>query len=122
MLFRPIFAFFLVHLGTRRVVHFNVTRQPSRQWAAQQLREATPWCEGPRFLIRDRDDKFGDEFDEVAKACGTRVLKTPIRAPTANAFCERFIGSVRRECLDHIVIVSERQVRARLAEYVESSG
>jgi len=119
ILFRPIFAFFLVHLGTRRVVHFNVTRQPSRHWVAQQLREATPWCDGPRFLLRDRDDKFGPEFDAVAKACGTRVLRTPIRAPTANAFCERFVGSVRRECLDHIVIVSERQMRARLAEYVE---
>jgi putative transposase len=94
--FRPIFAFFIIHLGTRRVVHFNVTRQPSAHWTAQQLRNATSWCSGPRFLVRDRDDKFGRSFDVVAKACGTQVLRTPVRAPKANAFCERFIGSVRR--------------------------
>jgi hypothetical protein len=67
LLFRPIFAFFIVPLGTRRVVHFNVTRQPSTQWTAQQLRNPTPWCEGPRFLVRDRDDKFNGSFDAVAK-------------------------------------------------------
>ena len=119
ILFRPIFAFFIIELGTRRVVHFNVTRQPSGRWTAQQLREATAWCKGPRFLIRDRDDKFGGGFDAVAKACGTRVLKTPVRAPTANAFCERFIGSARRECLDHVIILSEKQMRARLQEYIK---
>jgi len=83
ILFRPIFAFFIIDLGTRRVVHFNVTRQPSTQWTAQQLRNATPWCVGPRFLVRDRDEKFNASFDAVAKACGTRVLKTPVRAPKA---------------------------------------
>ncbi len=118
ILFRPIFAFFIIHVGTRRVVHFNVTRQPSAQWTAQQLRNATSWRDGPRFLIRDRDDKFDGTFDAVAKGCGTRVLKTPVRAPKANAFCERLIGSARRECLDHVFIISEEQMRARLAEYV----
>jgi putative transposase len=118
ILFRPIFAFFIIHLGTRRVVHFNVTRQTSTQWTAQQLRNATSWCEGPRSLIRDRDDKFDPSFDAVAKACGTRVLKTPVSARKANAFCERFIGSVRRECLDHLFILSEEQMRTRLGEYV----
>ena len=114
LFFRPIFAFFLIHLGTRRVVHFNVTRQPSAHWTAQQLRNATPWCSGPRFLVRDRDDKFGGSFDAVAKACGTQILRTPVRAPKANAFCERFIGSVRRECLDHLLILSEQQMRAQV--------
>jgi hypothetical protein len=63
-------------------------------------------------------DKFGASFDMVANACGTRVLKTPVRAPKANAFCERLLGSVRRECLDHFFILSEDQMRARVGEYV----
>ena len=115
--FQTIFAFFIIDLGTRRVVHFAITRSPSRQWVAQQLREATPFAEGPRFLIRDNDDKFGPEFDNVAKACGTKVLRTPIRAPKANSFCERFIGSARRECLDHVIILSVLQMYRCLSEY-----
>jgi len=99
------------------VVRFAVTRSPSRQWVAQQLREATPFAEGPRFLIRDNDDKFGPEFDNVAKACGTKVLRTPIRAPRANSFCERFVGSARRECLDHVIILSALQMYGCLSEY-----
>ena len=115
--FQTIFAFFIIDLGTRRVVHFAVIRSPSRQWVAQQPREATPFAGGPRFLIRDNDDKYGPEFDNVAKACGTKVLRTPIRAPRANSFCERFIESARRECLDHIIIISGLQMFRRLAEY-----
>jgi len=115
--FQTIFAFFIIDLGTRRVIRCAVTRSPSRQWVARQLREATSLAEGPRFLIRDNDDKFAPEFDNVAKACGTKVLRAPIRAPLANAFCERFIGSVRRECLDYIIIISELQMAKRLAKY-----
>jgi hypothetical protein len=118
ILLKPIFAFFTIELSTRRVAYFTVTRPRSAQWTAQQLRNATAWCIGPHFLVRDRDDKFDDRFDAVARACGTRVLKTPVRAPKANAFCERLIGSVRRECLDHVFILSEEQMRDRLAEYV----
>ncbi len=114
--FRTIFAFFIIDLGTRRVIRFAVTRSPSRQWVAQQLREATPFAEGPRFLIRDNDDKFGPEFDNVAKACGTKVLRTPVRAPRANSFCERFVGSARRECLDHVIILSVLQMYRCLSE------
>jgi putative transposase len=72
--------------------------------------------------MRGRDDKFGDGFDVVAKACGTRVLKTPVRAPKANAFCERFIGSVRRELLDHVFIISEEQMGAACAGHRLSQG
>jgi len=115
--FQTIFAFFIVKLGSRRIVHFAVTRSPNRQWVAQQLREATPWAEGPRFLIRDNDDKFGPEFDNVAKACGTKILRTPVRAPRANAICERYIGSARRECLDHIIIFSQSHMYRCLSEY-----
>jgi putative transposase len=101
--FRPIFAFFIINLRTREVVHVSATRAPSQQWTAQQLRNATPFGKGPRFLIRDRDCKFGTEFDRAAQALGTRVIKTAVRTPDMNATCERFLGSVRRECLDRWV-------------------
>lgn len=78
-----------------------VTRAPSQQWTAQQIRTATPFGKGPRFIIRDRDCKFGADFDRAAQALGTRVIKTAVRTPDMNAICERFLGSVRRECLDH---------------------
>jgi len=118
ILFRPIFAFFLIEVGSRKVVQVSVTRAPSQAWTAQQLRNATPWGQGPRFLIRDNDDKFGTAFDAVAKAAGTKILRTPIQAPRANAVCERFLGSVRRDCLDHIVILSEQHLLSVLREYV----
>ena len=116
--FRPIFAFFFVCHGTREVVHFNVTRCPTDAWAAQQLREATPNNDGPKYLIRDNDDKFGRTFDAVAKGTGIEVVKIPPSSPDLNSICERFLGSVRRECLDHVVILSERQLRRVLQEYV----
>ena len=119
-LFRPIFAFFFVVHGTREVVHFNVTRHPTDAWTAQQLREATPWGDGPRFLVRDNDDKFGKRFTAVAEGTDIEVVRIPPRSSNLNPICERFLGSVRRECLDHVVILSERQLRRILLEYVES--
>src|SRR5262245_170569 len=117
-LFRPVFAFFIVELGSRRVVHVGVTRAPTGSWAAQQLREATPDGSGPRFFIHDHDAKYGPEFDRLAAASGIDVIRTPVRAPRANAVCERFLGSVRRECTDHVLILGERHLRRVLAEYV----
>jgi transposase InsO family protein len=118
LLFRPVFAFFVVELGSRRVVHVGVTRAPTGSWTAQQLREATPEGSRPRFLLHDHDAKYGAEFDRVATGSGIKVIQTPVRAPRANAVCERFLGSVRRECVDHILVVDERQLRRVLAEYV----
>jgi transposase InsO family protein len=83
----------------------------------QQLREATAWGEGPRFLIRDNDDKFGTSFDAVAEGTGIAVLRTPVRAPNANAVCERFLRSVRRECLDYAIVLSEEHLRRILGRY-----
>lgn len=114
--FRSMFIFFIIELSSRRVVHVAVTRSPSDTWVAQQLREATPFDTHPRFLIRDNDSKYGAEFARAAS--GIEVLRTPIRAPKANAVCERFLGSVRRECLDHIFILNERQLHRKLKEYV----
>jgi putative transposase len=115
--FRPVFAFFIIDHGSRKVVHVGVTREPNSAWVAQQIRNATSFGTGPRFIIRDRDDKFGRDFDRAAEGVGARVLKTPVRAPRANAICERFLGSVRRECLDHLLVLDVRHLLEVLVEY-----
>jgi putative transposase len=117
--FRPLFAFVVTELGSRRIVHVGVTRVPTDAWVAQQLREATPFGAALKYLIRDNDAKYGPRFDTVAAGSGITVLRTPIRAPRANAICERLIGSLRRECLDHILVVSEAHLRRVLNEYAQ---
>jgi len=94
------------------------TRHPTDAWVAQQLREATPFDQRPLYLIRDNDRKYGAAFAAVAVASGITVLRTPVRAPRANAVCERFLGSVRRECLDHVLILGERYLARMMREYV----
>jgi hypothetical protein len=116
-LFRPIFAFFIVEHGSHRVVHLGVTRAPSDAWEAPQLRNATPNGHGPRLLLRDRDAKFGKLGGRAAAGAFARVIRAPVQAPQANALCERFLGSVRRECADPILVLGERQLEHVLAEY-----
>ena len=118
LLFRPLFAFFVIELATRRVVHVGTTRHPTDAWVAQQLREATPFGQHPRYLVRDNDGKFGATFARVAAASGITILRTPVRAPRANTACERFLGSVRRECLDHLLVLGERHLARVRREYV----
>ncbi len=118
LFFRQLFAFIITEHGSRRIVHVAVTRSPTDEWVAQQLREATPFGEVPQYLIRDNDAKYGSHFDTVAVGMGIEVLRTPIQAPRANAICERLMGSVRRECLDHILILSEAHLYRVLKEYV----
>jgi len=109
--FRPVYAFFVIALGTRRVIHVGVTRRPPDAWVAQQLREATPYGEHPRYLVRDNDSKFGRAFAQVAAVSGITALRTAYRAPRQNATCERFLGSIRRECLDHVLVLGEGHLR-----------
>jgi transposase InsO family protein len=85
---------------------------------AQHLREATPYGQAPKYLIRDNDRKFGACFARVAKTTNIKILKTPYHAPRANAICERFVRSVRQECLDHLLILHERQLQRVLNGYV----
>ena len=118
LFFRPLFAFFLIELKSRRVIHVNVTRSPTDPWVAQQLREATPYGQTPKYLIRDNDRKFGQHFARVAATSGIKVLRTPYQTPRANAVCERFLGSVRRECLDHFLVLHEKQLHRLLKTYV----
>jgi len=119
LFFHSLFAFFIIDMQSRRVIHVGVTRSPTDTWTAQQLREATPDGQSPNYLIRDRDGKFGSSFARVAATSGIKMLITPYHAPRANAICERFLGSVRRECLDHLFIFQEKQLERVLHAYVK---
>jgi putative transposase len=119
LFFRSLFAFFIVERHSWRVIHVGVTRSPTDAWASQQLREATAYGRGPKYLIRDREAKFGPRFARVVATSGIKLLKTPSHTPRANAICERFLGSVRRECLDHLFILQEKQLHHVLRAYVQ---
>jgi putative transposase len=119
LLFRSLYAFFIIELRSRKVIHVGVTRTPTDVWVAQQLREATAYGKGPKYLIRDNDRKFGTGFARVANTSRIEILTTPYHAPRTNALCERFLGSVRRECLDHLLILHEKQLHRVLGAYVQ---
>jgi transposase InsO family protein len=109
--FRTLYVFVVMDLGTRRILHHNVTAHPTSGWTTQQFREAFPGGHAYRFLIHDRDSIFSKELDKEITAMGVRVLRTPVRAPTANSFCERFGGTLRRECLDFLIPFNERHLK-----------
>ncbi len=115
--FRVLFVFVMLSNVRRRVVHFNVTAAPSAFWTGQQMVEAFPWDTMPRFVLRDRDGAYGKEFRQ--RVCGMGIEEVVIAAnsPWQNPYVERMIGSIRRECLDHVIVVSERQLRRILKEY-----
>ncbi len=116
--FRPIFAFFIVDVNEKDVVHVGVTRAPTERWTAQQLREVTPFGKGPQVLIRDRDTKYGTMLDRVAEGADIEVVLTAPCAPKMNSVAERLLRSVRGECTDHVIILSEAHLRGVLSEYV----
>jgi transposase InsO family protein len=118
LFFRPTFVFIIIELHTRRILHTAVTLALTDAWTAQQLREATPCGKGPKYLLHDRDRKYGRKFSAVAASSGIKELRSPIRAPKANAVCERIIGSLKRECLDHMLIWHRSQVHRLVKEYV----
>ena len=104
-------------LGSRRILHANVTAHPTSAWVALQLREAIPDGHGYRFLLHDRDAVFLADADRTAGAFGLRVVRTPVRAPRANAFCERLVGTLRRECLDWLIPLGEHHLRRLLRRW-----
>ena len=108
---------FLSH-DRRKIIHFNVTDHPSSEWATQQLRNAFCDEQPLKFLIRNRDSKFGEAFTHSAKALGIRPILTAYRSPWQNGYVERVIGSIRRECLDHLIIANETHLRGILQSYI----
>jgi transposase InsO family protein len=116
--FQILYVFLLMEVGTRRILHCNVTTHPTAEWTLQQLREAIPSDHPYRFLIRDRDSIFSAEVDSQLKAFSLRVLRTPPRAPQANAYCERLVGTVRRECLDFMIPLGKKHLGKILSEWV----
>ncbi len=116
--FRLLYVFVIMEVGTRRIAHFNVTAHPTADWTLQQFREVITGEKPYRFLIHDRDNIYSSELDSALKAMGLSILKTPFRAPQANAFCERLVGSIRRECLDFLIPLHERHLRRILKEWV----
>jgi putative transposase len=116
--FRVLYVFVVIEVGTRRIAHFNVTAHRTADWTLQQFREIITGEKPYRFLIHDRDSIYSFELDSAVKSMGLGILKTPFRAPQANAFCERLIGSIRRECLDFLIPLNERHLRRILKEWV----
>ena len=116
--FRMLYVFVVLDVGTRRIVHWNVTEHPTADWTVQQFRAVVPGDQPQRFLIHDRDSIYAAAVDGAVAAMGLTVLKTPVRCPQANAFCERLIGTIRRECLDWLIVLNERHLRSFLKEWV----
>jgi putative transposase len=117
-LFQVLFVFIVIQHDRRRLMHFNVTAHPTAEWTARQILEAFPFESAPKYLLRDRDGIYGSEFrEQVAVMNITEVLSAP-RSPWQRAYVERVIGSIRRECLDHVIILNEEGLRRVLASYV----
>jgi putative transposase len=116
--FTILYIFVVMEIGSRRIVGCGVTAHPTAEWTAQQFREAIPSDHSYRFLIHDRHATFSTELDHAVENFGITPIKTPVRSPQANAFCERVIGTIRRECLDFMIPVNERHLRTILREWV----
>jgi putative transposase len=114
--FQRIDVFVILDIATRRVLHWNLTVHPTAEWTIQQFRDGLP-LDGA-YRAHDRDGIFAPAVDEAVRSMSLRVLKTPVRAPHANAQCERFIGTARRECLDWMIPLNERHLRRVLAEWI----
>jgi putative transposase len=117
--FLVLFFFVAMEVGSHRILHYNLAAHPTADWTLQQLRKAIPGGHGYHFLIHDRDSIFSSDVDEeVQRSFGLRVLRTPVRAPQANAYCERLIGTLRRERLDFMIPLNERHLRTTLRSWV----
>jgi len=117
--FRVLYVFIVLSHDRRHVVHFNATEHPTAQWTAQQLVEAFPFDSAPRYLLRDRDAIYGEAVRRRIKSLGIEEVITAPRSPWQNPFVERIIGSIRRDCLDHTIVLNERHLRRILREYFD---
>jgi transposase InsO family protein len=117
--FSFLYVFVVFEHGSRKVVHFSTTYHPSMIWVIQQLREATPFGHQPRYLFRDNDGIYGHEVPRFLDACGIQEVRTAYRSPWQNPYVERFFGTLRRELLDHIIVLSQQHLNRLLREYIE---
>jgi len=113
-----LYCFFIIGHDRRKILRFNVTRNPHALWIVQQLREAWPYTPAHRFLLLDRDAKFGDDVVSSAKAMGSEPVRTAFRSPWQNGVAERWVGSCRRDLLDHVIILHERHLKRLMSEYL----
>src|SRR5690242_2176452 len=116
--FSMLYCFFVIAHDRRRILHFNVTKHPTSLWIAQQLREAFPYDNHSRYLIYDRDAKFGELVSEIVTALDLQPVRTSFRSPWQNGIAERWVGGCRRDLLDHVIPLNERHLKRLLAEYV----
>jgi transposase InsO family protein len=116
--FQVLYVFVVLRHDRRRVVHFHVTAHPTSVWVTQQLREAFPFDQAPRFLLRDRDGSYGESFRRGVARMGIEEVLIAPQSPWQNPFAERVIGSIRRECLDHGIVLSEAHLRRILRGYL----
>jgi putative transposase len=117
--FRMLYVFVVIEHGTRRLAHVNVTANPSADWTLQQLRPVVGDEGGLQYLIHDRDKIFAKHLDDSIRTLGMEVLRSPVASPKANSICERVIGTIRRECLDWMIPLSEAHLRSILKSWVE---
>jgi len=117
--FQVLYVFLVLAHDRRRVIHLNVTQHPTAEWTGQQLRNAFPDNQLPRYLLRDRDGTFGQDLREQVQDMGIAEVLSAPRSPWQRAYVERVIGSIRRECLDHVIVFDERSLRRILASYVD---
>jgi len=115
---KTLYVFLFISHCRRKLVHVNVTPHPTAEWVWRQLIQATPWGQQPKYLIRDRDCCYGGSFKSRAGKIGVQTILTPVQAPKANAIAERVVGTLRRECLDHMIIINEGHARRVLREYI----
>jgi transposase InsO family protein len=116
---RVLFVFIMLAHDRRRIVHVNVTEHPTAQWTAQQIVEAFPWDTAPRYLLRDRDSIYGTAFQSRVKNMVIEEVKIAPQSPWQNSYCERLIGSLRHDALDHVIVLNEKHLRRVLQSYVE---
>jgi transposase InsO family protein len=117
--FQVLYVFLVLAHDRRRILHFGVTAHPTAEWTAQQLREAFPWETAPRYLLRDRDGIFGPDFVKQVRAMGIKQVLSAPRSPWQRAYVERVIGTLRRECLDHVIVINEESLRRILRLYLD---
>lgn len=117
--FKILYVFLILSHERRKIVHFNVTSSPTAVWAGRQLIQAFPWDTAPKYVLRDNDSIFGLEFRQAVKNLGMEEVKTARKSPWQNPYVERVIGSIRRECLDHMIIFGEKHLRKVLREYCD---